>query len=198
MPQGVNPADFIETDPVSGDRVINEQKLNARIEELSTRASRAENAVSKYIETSEQREIERQNREAFNAYPELNPSAQGHDVTFHNQTRAVIYDSVLNPQDYGGRPLSFKDAADYVQTQRTRLAGSTAQIPQGSEIAQEHASAQELKQQAAASPTGEQVSQRQSEGDQAELARLRQATRLGNEDALAARLAHTEHIVQKT
>ena len=198
IPQGVNPADFIETDPASGERYINDVKLQSRIAELNDRASRAEEAVQRYVETSEQREIERQNREAFSAYPDLNPADPKHDVVFHNQTRAVIYDSVLNPQDYGGKPLSFKDAADYVRGQQSRLA-EASQKPQEIATTEKDAqaqqlAAQELKQQATASPTGEIQTQRNVAQDVQELKRLQMATRLGDPDALAIRLANVEHV----
>jgi hypothetical protein len=198
--QGVDPADFIETDPTSGERYINDVKLQARIAELNDRASRAEEAVQRYVETSEQREIERQNKEAFASYPELNPADPKHDVVFHNQTRAVIYDSVLNPQDYGGKPLSFKDAADYVRGQQTRLAEATSTPQQEEEkkkAQEQQQAAQELKQQAAASPTGENQPQRTVAQDPKELERLKMATRLGDPTALATRLANVDHIKPK-
>jgi hypothetical protein len=198
IPQGVNPADFIETDPASGERYINDVKLQSRIAELNDRASRAEEAVQRYVETSEQREIERQNREAFSAYPDLNPADPKHDVVFHNQTRAVIYDSVLNPQDYGGKPLSFKDAADYVRGQQSRLAEASQKPQQNAttekDTQEQQQAAQELKQQATASPTGEIQTQRNVAQDVQELKRLQMATRLGDPDALAIRLANVEHI----
>jgi hypothetical protein len=119
-------------------------------------------------------------------------------VVFHNQTRAVIYDSVLNPQDYGGKPLSFKDAADYVRGQQSRLA-EASQKPQEIATTEKDAqaqqlAAQELKQQATASPTGEIQTQRNVAQDVQELKRLQMATRLGDPDALAIRLANVEHI----
>lgn len=201
MPAGVNPSDFIETDPTSGERYINDVKLQARIAELNDRASRAEEAVQRYVETSEQREIERQNREAFTAFPELNPASPKHDVVFHNQTRAVIYDSILNPQDYGGKSLNFKDAADYVQGQRSSLVNTT-QNPQATEdkskeVQEQQLAGQELKKQAAASPVGEIPAQRTSVTDDQELKTLQRATRLGDPDALALRIAHTDHVLAK-
>jgi hypothetical protein len=195
MPTGINPADFIEIDPISGERAINEDRLNARIVEINDRASRAEEAVQRYVETSEQREIERQNKEAFNAYPELNPADPKHNVVFHNQTRAVIYDSILNPQDYGGKALNFKDAADYVQTQQARLVGAAQQSQVVAPTVQDQPQAAlELKQQAAASPVGETPTQRTASVDDQELKALQKATRLGDPTALATRIAHTEHI----
>lgn len=200
IPQEINPVDFIEVDPISGERVINEVKLNARISELNDRASRAEEAVTRYVESSEQREIERQNREAFTAYPELNPADPKHDMVFHNQTRAVIYDSVLNPQDYGGRPLNFKDAADYVRAQQAHLVGGGQQAPQvpaGPTTQEQQLAAQELKQQAAASPTGETQTQRPTIADGQELESLRLKTRLGDPTALMTRLANVDHVIKK-
>jgi len=199
MPAGVNPSDFIETDPTSGERFINDVKLQARIAELNDRASRAEEAVQRYVETSEQREIERQNREAFTAFPELNPASPSHDVVFHNQTRAVIYDSILNPQDYGGKALNFKDAADYVQGQKSRLVevAQNPKVDESKKVQEQQQAAQELKQQVAASPAGEIPAQRPTTMDDQEFSRLKMATRLGDPDALAIRLANTEHVKAK-
>lgn len=192
----VNPADFIEINQETGERFVDTEKLQARINDLNNRASRAEEAVKMYVQTGEQREIERQNREAFSAYPELNPSDSSHSPIFHNQTRAVIYDSVLNPQDYGGKPLSFKDAADYVKKQQTQMAEAAQKI-NTEQVTQQQQAATELKQQATASPASETPAERNAPATNEEIARLRMATRLGSDEALAIRLANVEHVTKE-
>jgi len=199
--QQVNAADFVEVDPVSGEKYIDDKKLQAKIEEVNSRASKAEAAVNKYIQTNEQREIDRQNKEAFSEYPELNPSGESFDMKFHNQTRALIYDSLINPQDYGGRPLSFREAADFVKgggnvsdNNEKNQQASASTKPGEQTAAETEPSGEDVKQQAAAFAAGEQPVTREALAGSEELSRLQQATRLGNTEALARRIANTEHI----
>ena len=65
---------FIETDPVTGEQFVNEDRLKKAIGEANTRASRAEQSVQTYIQQQQQREEQIQTEEAYKAYPELNPS----------------------------------------------------------------------------------------------------------------------------
>lgn len=192
----VNPRDFVEVDPQTGEQFINEQKLQSRLNELNDKATRAEQTVNNYVQAAEQREIERQNREAFTAFPELNPDSQQFDRNFHNQTRAIIYDSLINPQDYNNRALQFKEAADLVRSQLI-AAGQPAPAapvevqPQAGEA---QAQAEELKQQAIADVTGQPGNQaRTAVTDDEYLRQIRNATRRGDDEALAARLASIEH-----
>ena len=108
-----------ERDPVTGEQYINESKMKSRIREIEDRASRAEQTINTYIKTAEQKDIERQNAETFSAYPELEPGKDNFDPNFSRQVRSVIYDSLLNFDDYGGRPLSFKEAADFIKEQNS-------------------------------------------------------------------------------
>ena len=197
----VNVADFVEIDPVTGDRFIDDKKLQAKIEDLNTKASKAEEAVQRYIQTSEQREIDRQNEEAFKAYPELNPSGSEFNTKFHNQTRALIYDSLINPQDYGGKPLSFKKAADFAKgdgnmsgSEKNQQASASTNKPGEQTVAANNPSGEDAKQQAAVSVTGEQPDNRGALAGSEELTKLQQATRYGDTEALARRIANTEHI----
>ncbi len=190
--------DFVEVDPYTGEKVVNTDRLNSYLKSLSQRASKAEEAVQRYVDATQQKEIERQNKEAFSAYPELNPTAPNHDVSFHNQTRAIIYDAVLNPQDYGGTPLSFKEAADYVRSLQAKGKEGEQKLAEAQQQAQtQQEAAVDIKQQASASPQGEQVTQRPTQLDDAEIANLKLRTRLGDPDALAIRLANSDHVRQK-
>ena len=201
--QQVKVADFVEVDPVSGERFINDKKLQSKIEELNSKASNAEKAVQQYIQTSEQREIDRQNEEAFKAYPELNPGGEKFDVKFHNQTRALIYDSLINPQDYGGKPLSFRKAAEFakgggtVPSDEKNQQASASTKPGEQTVAANEPSGEDAKQQAAASVAGEQPLTREALAGSEELTKLQQATRLGSTEALARRLANTDHILKR-
>lgn len=201
--QEVNIADFVDVNPETGEKFINDKRLQEKISEVNKTASKAEDAVKRYIQTAEQREIDRQNEEAFEVYPELNPSNESHDVRFHNQTRALIYDSLINPQDYGGKPLSFKKAADFVKggepavTDNEKNQQSSASEDKTGEqtVAESPASTgEDAKQQAAASVAGEQPENREALAGSEELEKLQKETRLGNREALARRIANTDHI----
>lgn len=202
--QEVSVADFVEIDPQSGEKFIDDKKLQARIQELNEKASNAEQAVQKYIQASEDREIDRQNEVAFKAYPELNPTSETHNKKFHNQTRALIYDSLINPQDYGGKPLSFKAAADFVKggddmsvNEKNQQASASINKPEGQTVAANTPTGEDAKQQAAASIAGGQPDTRDALAGSEELKELQQATRLGNNEALARRIANSDHILVK-
>lgn len=182
--------DFIETDAETGQRYINEQRLQSTVNELKEAAKRAEQKADNFAKTAQDREIERQNREAFNAFPELNPSAQNFDKDFNLQTRALIMDSWVNPADYGGRPLEFIEAASKVRGWK-QVAVANAPTPAPV------APANDNKAQATADlPNAPQRTYVSTEDP--ELERLKQLTRKGGRDgdeALAKRLLQTEHIV---
>lgn len=182
--------DFIEVDPATGQPYINEQRLRSKVKELEEAARRAEQKADNFVKSTQEREIERQNREAFAAFPELNPQAQNFDRDFNMQTRALIMDSWVNPQDYGGRPLEFAEAAGKV---RGWKAAPTVQQPTPTPIPIDDTS----KAQATADlPNTPQRTYAPDSGD--ELVQLQQLTRRGGpagDKALAQRLMHTEHIV---
>ncbi len=183
--------DLYETDPITGEYFVSADKLKARMEEMNERATRAERIASQIAQTTEQREIERQNRETFVTYPELNPDAKDKfDSKFATQTRAVIYDSLINPQDYGGRPLGFKEAADFARAQYQGT--TTMQGQQQSSSDQQSQSAQTFKQQASAGVTGQQPMERTNAGSEVDFETLRLKTRLGDRTALAQRIFAAE------
>lgn len=203
--QVVNPQDFINVDPVTGERYVDEGRLQAKIADMERRTTQAQEAISRYIQTSEQREIEKQNQEAFRAYPELDPNDyEKHDQAFHNQTRAIIYDSLINPKDYNGRPLTFKEAADFVA--KTNGKGKWGQIPAAGQqpaptqvptqtpgANQEMLNqAQEMKNQASASAQGQYQPERTTVQTE-DYNFLVDRTRHGDLDSLAKRLAMTDH-----
>lgn len=98
------PAPFI--DPNTG--FLNEQALNdvqRRAIEAEQRASHTENQFNQYM-------IEQEKKEAFSAHPDLDPDSSKFNQKVSNITRSILTDSMLNPNDYGGKQLSFKQAAD--------------------------------------------------------------------------------------
>ena len=193
-PVFVKPEDFVEVDPLSGERFINENKLQGAISELSARATKAEQIMQGYIQTAEQREVQKQNTETFEAYPELNPAVgEGFNRPFSDFTRAVIYDSMINPQNYGGRSLTFKEAADRVNGQL--VSKKKDESTQGQTVQptlKETQEAQLVKEQASLAATGQpaNVVQAQATTDVADLAKR---TRLGDTWAIAQRLKNIPH-----
>ncbi len=193
----VNRDEFTVIDPVSGEKYIDDQRLQARLAELRDKASRAEQTIQSYIKTTENREIDRQNREAFAAHPDLNPSDKSFDPTFHKQVRGIILDSMYNPDEYGGRPLGFKDAGDLARTLYPKKATSVAPVAQtDDEKKRAAAAAQALKEQGSAQVQSQPQNAPQPTYD-ADLLNLRNKTRYGDTKALAQRLLNTEHIVKK-
>lgn len=93
-------------DPDTG--LINEDVLTdvqRRAYEAEQRASRAESAVQSYLQ-------EQENRTTYSSHPELDPNGEKFDQNLHNLTRGVLLDSMVNPQNYGGKQLSFSEAAE--------------------------------------------------------------------------------------
>jgi hypothetical protein len=56
----------------------------------------------------------RQTQEAYGSYPELDPDSKEFDKEFYRATRGMLLDSMVRPDEYGGKALSFKKAADTV------------------------------------------------------------------------------------
>lgn len=197
----VNPQDFVETDPITGESLINTDKMQTHIAEINQRASNAEKAVQSYIKTSEEREIDRQNRETFVSYPELNPTnEETFNTSFNKQVRGVLFDSMYNPVDYGGRPLTFKEAADFVKAQNpqpTQSKPTSEEETKAKKAAEDAAKqAKELKEQGSAQVQSQPGNPPAPTND-AELQALRMQTRLGSTEALARRLVNAPHILPK-
>lgn len=93
-------------DPETG--LLNEQAFDdvqQRARAAEERAARAEQAISNLYE-------DQQKRETFSVHPELDPSSKSFNKDLHVATRRILMDSMVNPDDYGGKQLSFKEAAD--------------------------------------------------------------------------------------
>lgn len=197
-PQPTTPApaieQFVEIDPTTGEQYVNEKKLTAALAEASQKATRAESAVQNYIRQQNVLEEEKQTAEAYGAHPEINPSSQTFDANLSRFTSALLLHSMMNPQEYGGRTLTFKEAVDeakktspqQVKTQTAVLEKETKEIS-------------ESKQQATAGATGVSgaVAQQIQGPPQDELEVLRFQTRFGRGDdstwAVARRLQQVSH-----
>lgn len=178
---------YVETDPVSGEQFVNEEKLRKAISEANQRATRAEESVKSYIENQQAKEEQRQTEEAYRGYPDLDPKSPKHDADLSKKTRAYLLDSMMNPTDYGGRPLTFKEAADIASGESSKKEVKTEVETQNKEKLEDKKQAVAGVQGSSAQALGS------SESDMAELNDLRFRSRRGDMQAIAQRLARTPH-----
>lgn len=93
-------------DPITG---LPDENALANLSKQSQQAiQRAEQAEKKVLEYQREQE----NKAVFAVHPELNPNDKAFNRELHNLTRSFLTDSMLNPDDYGGKELSFLDAAE--------------------------------------------------------------------------------------
>lgn len=169
-------------DPTTG--LLNEDALAATQKaawEASQRAVRAEEAVQRYVQDQEA-------REAFQAHPELDPQGRfgkEFDQELHVATRRILTDAMLNPTDYGGRQLSFKDAGDLAKRQIQTKVDAATQVAK-EEGAKEAIEAIAPKEQAALEAEGASGRVVSLPADEQELI---MQSRKGNIDAMAARVS---------
>lgn len=180
---------FVELDPVTGERYVNEEKLGTAIREANQRAEKAEKAVQDYVRYQQQQDEQRQTVEAYKAYPELNPQAENFDSGLHRRTRALLLDSMMNPGDYDNRTLTFKEAADLAREQNPKEATAVEQKVE-EQVAQEEALKQ--KEQAGMAASGGAVNVNPAQQD-ADLESLRWRSRTGDLWAIAQRLQSVPH-----
>ena len=137
------------------------------------RAKRAEEAVQSY-------ERNQENKETYAAYPELNPEDDRYNKTLHNLTRSIALDSMVNPNDYSGKQLSFKEAA---QIAKKTMGTSVDQIKK--EAAKEAIEQLTPKEQASLEATGSTTRRQQASGS---IEELRRRTQKGDLTATIERL----------
>lgn len=192
VPDQIDLNSFVEVDKKTGERFINETKLNTAITDLQSQTTKAEDTINSYIKTNEDRRIQQQKDDAFSSYPELKPESDKFDKKFYKTVRAVLYDSMMNADEYG-KALSLKEAADYVRNEVI----TSPQAPKPGEEKEVKAPAGEAK--ANAGTMVPSVPQNAPAPTYSEdLKRLRLATRQGSTDALAQRILATDHVMNKT
>jgi len=122
----------------------------------------------------------RQTQEAVGAYPELDPNSKNHDKEFYQAVRGRLLDSMLRPNEYGGKVLSYKEAADRVSglNQKARKQVES----EGAEKAMEEVAAKEAVGLEATSSSGR-AAQAESVS---ETERLSEETRKGGKEGSAA------------
>lgn len=124
---------------------------------------------------------DRENRETYEVHPDLNPDVtKTFNKKLHIATRQIMLDSMLNPQDYENRQLSFREAADLAK-------GTTTAAQARQEGAKEALEQLTPKEQASLEASGSASRQRIVAGAQ-ELESLRVQSRRGDPDAVIARL----------
>lgn len=169
-------------DPQSGTVDINElEKIRLRATTASKRAEAAEKKFEKYVQ-------QQQEREAYQAYPELNPKSKNHDEDLFKLTRAVMTDSMVNPKDYGGAELTAKQAAEFAKSMRDKTIRDAEQ--KGATKAVEQLTP---KEQAGLEATGR--SDRRT--DVADRQNLAERTRRNDLGAIMERLKHIPSVASK-
>lgn len=164
-------------DPETG--LLNEGGLTdiqRRAMAAEERATRAEEQVHSYL-------IEQEKKETFAEFPELDPegkSGKKHDKQLHIATRSLLLDSMMNPEDYGGKELSFKEAAAMAKN----LSKPAMEAVQ-KEAAQQAIEQLTPKEQAALTASG--VPQRRNQLT-ADISELQTRTRKGDNTAIVERL----------
>jgi len=83
--------------------------------ETQRRALEAEKRATSTAEEVKQLRSELEARDAYTSHPELNPNDKSFNKELHVAARRVILDSMLNPDDYGGKQLSLKEAGDLLK-----------------------------------------------------------------------------------
>jgi hypothetical protein len=123
---------FVKVDPATGEQYVETDKLKRVIEETNARAKRAEVAVENLVKeqqrverTRQQLEQQKQEKEAFEAIPEVNPSSERFDRELSKRTEALLLHSYMHPEDYGGFALTFKQAAEAAVSQSPSQAKAT-------------------------------------------------------------------------
>lgn len=99
------PAEQPIVDPETG--LLSEQVLTdiqKKAQEASQRAERAEKAIQEIERTQE-------NRAVYGAFPELDPDGKSFNKDLHVLTSSLALRSMVSPEDFGGKQLSFMEAA---------------------------------------------------------------------------------------
>src|SRR3990167_645076 len=96
-------------DPVTG--LLDEQaltNLSKQTQEASNRAAQAEKRVLEY-------QRDQENNAVYAIHPELNPDGKSFNKDLHVLTKSVALQSMVAPDDFGGKQLSFMEAVEYAK-----------------------------------------------------------------------------------
>jgi hypothetical protein len=190
VPNNIDLSSYVEIDPKTGERFINETKLTTAIKDLQDKTTNAERTIQGYIKTSEERRIEAEQEKAFSAHPDLKPGSDKFDKTFYKTVRSVLYDSMMNADEYG-KTLSLKEAADYVRQELIKNPSVTTE-----ELEKKNKGTDAKAQAGTMVPSQPQNAPAPAMSE--DLNRLRLATRRGSTEALAQRILNTDHVIKES
>ena len=194
-------AEYVSVDPVTQERYIDEPRLHDAIKQATDRAVQAEKQIQQYIGTQQKQEDAKQTVEAYAAYPTLDPeNKETFDAELTRKTRAYLTDSMMNPREYGGRTLTFKEAADMasektVEGEPSPKTEVKKPVEQNDKPTQPETSSEstDVKEQGGVAAQGVPGSQAQAPQADEELADLQNRSRRGDMWAVAKRLTATDH-----
>ena len=161
-------------DPITGTVDVN--GLNKVISDTDRRAKRAEEAIGRFERSAQ----EQQEREALATHPELDPSSKDYREDLYASSRAILMDSMVYPESYGGKTLTLKEAADRAKS----LVGSAVKQAkeEGAKEARENLTP---KEQASLEATGRSDRRTQLSND---IEILRQQSRRGDLNSIVERM----------
>jgi len=102
-------------DPNTG--LLNEkafEELQEQVIEAREQAKRANEEIKGFYRSQSEQLIQNEENEAYSNYPELVPD-KSQNKEFNKEVRAKLLDSMMYPDEYGGKQLTMKQAADLVK-----------------------------------------------------------------------------------
>lgn len=149
--------------------------LQRQAVEANERATKAEQTVNQFRQ-------EQEAREAYLAHPEANPDSKEYNPKLKNLAAGVILQSMLNPQEFGGKQFSLKEAYDYLKADTTDTKAVEEARKEGAQEAIEQLTPKEQATLEAIGTSGRRSDVGQSHDT------LVERTRRGDYDAIAERM----------
>lgn len=168
-------------DPDTG--YLNERALDQRDRLLLEARQQQQEIAQQLSQERAQRANDAQAREAleaFSAHPELNPDSKSFDKNLHAVTSSLMLRSMVHPEEFGNKQLSFKGAGDQAKAMIRSIADGAR--TEGAQQAMEQLTP---KEQATLEATGTPARRNDIATN---LDTLRHQTRRGNQDAIVQRL----------
>lgn len=178
-PEGKSEQVLPIVDPDTG--LLNEQALtNVQQRALAAeeQAQATKKQLDELLEGQKRQTQEREDMEAYQAHPELNPKNEDFNKDLRDVTSALILQSMVHPEQFGNKQLTHKEAGDKAKEMIAKISGNVKE-----EAAQEAIEQLSPKEQAALEATGS--SKRSNVTD---ISDLRRRTRKGDEGAVMERL----------
>lgn len=167
--------------------LLNEQALTSlqqRTFEAEKAAQEAKAVMDKFLQDKQSQETQEFERkaaeEAYTSHPELNPTSETFNKDLSDITSSLILQSMLHPEKFDGKELTFKQAGDKAKAMVAKIAGNAK--AEGANEALEQLSQKEL---ASLETTGSPTRRQDVINNQEE---LRKRSRKGDLDAFVARM----------